>query len=166
MLAQRLPTSNDSYALQAAIESSQYYSQPLLRGLSSQQSSAANRSLQQDVLSLSGQMHLNRNNNDMLRFAGGSFLGGHGLAVNDASNLNVNPHQSLFASSLGPTIQALNLSNSADLGSLGITRQYLELLQNQQTAASLAHLAGVGNSQGDAALQRFANDRQNNGRQN
>lgn len=145
----------DAYALRAAIESSQYYSQPLLTRLANDNAAASLPSRQShDLLGLNSSMNLNLHS-DLLAYANGSRLGAS-FATNEANHNG----GTLLSGSTNLSSSVNQGIMNADAGSLALTRHYLQLLQTQQDAATLAQLAGAGSHVETAtAASHLANER-------
>jgi hypothetical protein len=139
-------TNSDAFALRAALESSQHYSQPLLSRLSSDRSSAglpshpihesqrfnhgATLNLPQSLLAYMSRPQLSS-----------------GAAAGEAQNGSSLP----FGSNLAYSFLSPSLTSS-DAASVALTRYYMQLLQTQQNATVLGQLAGISLPE-DAATQ-------------
>jgi len=150
-LLQGFPSANsdvaDAMALRAAAEQSQLYNQALLDQINTARAASTLFPNQQrhDLFSTQGSTRQLRTPQDYLGLTGSA---GH-LAGLSPSNANA----SLYAAGLGNSVRGDN--NSA------LTRQYLELLQNRQDAASALQRAEA-RAPGDAAslFRGRPNDRQ------
>lgn len=138
-LLQGFPSSNsdvaDVIALRAAAERNQMYNRALLEQLNNTRaaSTLVPNQQYQDLLSAQGAMQrLRSQQQDYLGLAG-----------------SANPLAGLVPSSGNPSLFAAGLGHSVS-GNSALTRQYLQLLQSRQDAATAAQLAEA-KASGDAA---------------